>query len=36
MAVIVLLLHDWQLCVFSEQSILVAVMFAWLNSVTLL
>lgn len=28
MAVIVLLVHCWQLSVFSEQSVLVSVMFA--------
>lgn len=36
MAVIVLFLGSWQLCVFDEQATLALVMFAWLNSVTLL
>lgn len=36
MAVIVLFLGSWQVCVCDEQMTLVLVMFAWLNSVTLL
>lgn len=35
-AVIVLFLGSWQLCVCEEQATLALVMFAWLNSVTLL
>lgn len=36
MAVIVLFFGSWQVRVCDEQTTLVLVMFAWLNSVTLL